>query len=482
MAGITAAAAAAAPAVDPRSLPDADRPARAERLLLAERLAAARGRTDAFFDLLTPDARYERAIAERHRIVFYRGHLEAFDWNLLARTGERLPAFDPGLDRLFAFGIDPVDGNLPRDVPADWPTLIEIEAYVARARAVLDALLDRVALDETEASTWEMAIEHRLMHAETLAYMLPHLPLDSFAEGAVTAPEAQERGPGALPRGEGYGRTGAPGAVRRVPIQTGCVTLGRHRAGGGGFGWDNEFDDDVAIVPAFTIDARNVTNGEFLAFVEAGGYDDSMRHLWRDEDWAWRVAADVAHPALWRRDAGAGWRQRFAFVEEALDPDLPVQVSLAEARAYAAWMGRRLPGEAEFHRAAWGTASGVERPYPWGAETPLGGVHGAFDFLRADPAPVGTYPAGDSAFGVADLVGNGWEWTDTAFAPFKGFAADPRYPGYSEPFFDGRHFVIKGGSTQTDRALLRRSFRNWFQPHYPYVFAAFRCADSTPVA
>jgi iron(II)-dependent oxidoreductase len=461
-------------------------PVRIDRLTLAERLAAARERTDAFFALLAPKTMYERAIAERHRIVFYRGHLEAFEWNLLARTGDRLPAFDPDLDRLFAFGIDPVDGNLPADVPADWPTLIEVEAYVARVREELDLLLDRVVLDDVEASGWKMAIEHRLMHAETLAYMLPHLPLDAFAEGAALAPGAQEAGPGALAvRAMVYERTGGPGAPRRVTIPTGCVTLGRARAGGG-FGWDNEYEGDVAVVPAFTIDARNVTNGEFLAFVEAGGYEDAGRAFWSDEDRAWREEHGLMHPILWRRGRGrkrgaGGWRQRFTFVEGPLDPDLPVQVSLAEARAYARWQGRRLPTEAEYHRAAFGTPSGTERPYPWGAEAPVGGMHGAFDFLRFDPMPVGSYPAGDSGFGVADLVGNGWEWTDTVFAPFPGFAADPRYPGYSAPFFDGRHFVIKGGSTQTDRVFLRRSFRNWFQPHYPYVFAAFRCVDPSPV-
>ena len=465
---------AAAPAVAPA----------AARRDLAARLAAARARTDAFFARLTPAARHERAIAERHRIVFYRGHLEAFDWNLLARTGERLDAFDPALDRLFAFGIDPVDGDLPRDVPADWPAWEAIEVYVSRVRGELDALLARIDLDGHEAEAWEMAIEHRLMHAETLAYMLPNLPLDAFAPGAAVAPSAQPLGDGALPRGEGYARTGPLFAARRVTIPAGVATLGRPRRAGGGFGWDNEYEEARVEVPAFAIDARNVTNAEFLAFVEAGGYAPALRHLWREDDRAWIENAGPGHPVPWRRPRGdgGGWRQRFAFVEDALDPDLPVQVSLAEARAFAAWSGRRLPTEAEYHRAAFGAPSGTERPHPWGAGAPVGGVHGAFDFVRDDPAPVGTYPAGDSAFGVADLVGNGWEWTDTAFAPLPGFAADPRYAGYSEPFFDGKHFVIKGASAQTDRTFVRRSFRNWFQPHYPHVFAAFRCADSLPPA
>ena len=94
------------------------------------------------------------------------------------------------------------------------------------------------------------------------------------------------------------------------------------------------------------------------------------------------------------------------------------------------------------------------------------------------PTPVGAHPDGDSAFGVADLVGNGWEWTSTPFAPLPGFEAFPFYPGYSANFFDGKHFVMKGGSARTAACMLRRSFRNWFQPHYPYVYATFRCVEA----
>jgi formylglycine-generating enzyme required for sulfatase activity len=78
---------------------------------------------------------------------------------------------------------------------------------------------------------------------------------------------------------------------------------------------------------------------------------------------------------------------------------------------------------------------------------------------------------------VYDLVGNGWEWTRTEFAPFPGFTPMPFYPGYSANFFDGKHYVTKGGSPRTAACMLRRSFRNWFQPHYPYVYATFRCVE-----
>ena len=155
----------------------------------------------------------------------------------------------------------------------------------------------------------------------------------------------------------------------------------------------------------------------------------------------------------------------------------PVYVSHVEAEAYARWVGKSLPTEAQFHRAAFGTQSGVERIYPWGSETPHP-RHGNFDFRRWDPSPVDAHPAGDSAFGVADLVGNGWEWTCTPFEPFPGFEPFPFYPGYSANFFDGKHYVMKGGSPRTSSLLLRRSFRNWFQPFYPNIYASFRCVEN----
>ena len=130
--------------------------------------------------------------------------------------------------------------------------------------------------------------------------------------------------------------------------------------------------------------------------------------------------------------------------------------------------------EAEFHRAAYGTVEGRERRFPWG-DGLSGRPPANFDFIRWDPEPVGAHPDGASAFGVHDLVGNGWEWTSDPFAPFHGFEPMASYPEYSAEFFDGNHFVMKGASPVTARALVRPGFRNWFRPCYPYVYAAFRC-------
>lgn len=156
--------------------------------------------------------------------------------------------------------------------------------------------------------------------------------------------------------------------------------------------------------------------------------------------------------------------------------DHPVYVTHDAASVYARWRGMSLPSEAQFHRAAYGDASGEEREYPWGSAPPET-VEGNFDFASWDPMPVTATPATDSAFGVSQLAGNGWEWTSTEFGPFPGFEVFPFYAGYSRNFFDGRHYVLKGGSPRTAACLLRRSFRNWFRPNYPYVYAAFRLAQ-----
>jgi formylglycine-generating enzyme required for sulfatase activity len=135
-----------------------------------------------------------------------------------------------------------------------------------------------------------------------------------------------------------------------------------------------------------------------------------------------------------------------------------------------------LPTEAQWHRAAYGTPEGEEREFPWGNELP-DTTRGNFRHERWDAAPVDAHPAGMSAFGIRDLIGNGWEWTSTTFGPLQGFEPFPFYAGYSANFFDGKHFVMKGGSQATDACMLRRPFRNWFQPHYPYVYATFRCVE-----
>jgi len=254
-----------------------------------------------------------------------------------------------------------------------------------------------------------------------------------------------------------------------IDVPGGCVTLGLARTGA--LGWDNEFDVHQVGVHDFAIDRYKVSNRDYLEFMDAGGYQD--RDLWSDSAWQWKTEHGISHPAFWIRSGGE-WRWRTMFNEIPLPPDWPVYVSHSEASAYAKWVEGRLPTEAEWHRAAYGTPEGDERQYPWGDAAP-GPQHGYFDFARWDPAPVNAFPDSRSAFGLEGFLGNGWEWTSTPFAPFRGFKPHPSYAGYSADFFDGKHYVIKGGSARTAACMLRRSFRNWFQPHYQYVYAGFRC-------
>src|SRR5947209_3259020 len=139
---------------------------------LYKALADARRRTDELFDLLVPEALYDRPIPERNRNIFYLGHLEAFDWNQICRGPLEIPSFHPEFDKLFEFGIDPPAGRLPEDQPADWPSVAEVRRYNTRVRDAIDRALEQDAAPE---QFWHVAIEHRLMHAETFAYMLHNL-------------------------------------------------------------------------------------------------------------------------------------------------------------------------------------------------------------------------------------------------------------------------------------------------------------------
>jgi formylglycine-generating enzyme required for sulfatase activity len=372
----------------------------------------ARENTDALFQLVRPDTLYERPVAERHRLIFYLGHLEAFDWNLIARTTLDRPAFHPAFDKLFAFGIDPDPGNGPSDVPRDWPGIEEVRDYCLRVRRELDPLFSAVP-----EQLQHVALEHRLMHSETLAYLLHNLPYSQkLGESEHIGPQHVADNP-------------------LVDVPAGCAQLGL--AENGAFGWDNEFTAHRVPVPAFRISRYKITNGEYLEFVREG----------------------AAAPHFWVERNGE-YFYRGMFQEFPLPLAWPVYVTHEEATAYATWRGAMLPTEEQWHRAAEGA-----RPVN-------------VDFARWDPVAVNTTPEGNSIHGVAQMAGNGWEWTRSVFGPFPGFTPFPFYRGYSSDFFDGGHYVMKGGSPRTAMCMMRESFRNWFRPNYPYVYASFHLTEA----
>jgi ergothioneine biosynthesis protein EgtB len=413
-----------------------------------------RARSEAIFDLIDPSAYYSRPISLRNPIVFYEGHLPAFSVIAFLRRGLGLPPVDARLEKLFERGIDPETeaSAVPRSGASTvWPSRDEVRAF---ARACDEAVISAMASLPPGPVALEglyTALEHEAMHQETLLYMWHRLPYEQKHAGGWRLEV------GGRFRGNPEDRAETPTSV---VVRTGSANLGARRDQVV-FGWDNEFDGHDVHVPAFEIDVLPVTNGQFLEFVNARGYDN--RSLWENEGWEWSQKDRVQHPAFWIPASPPTsdlrpqqWQWRGMFQPLPLPLDWPVYVSHAEASAYARWRGRRLMTEPEFHRAAEGSTSGH------------------FDFAGFDPIPTGSHPP--SAVGVYDLVGNGWEWTSTVFAPFDGFVPMRSYPEYSADFFDGRHYVMKGASSATGKELVRPSFRNWFRGNYPYVYAKFRTA------
>ena len=399
--------------------------------VLCDLMEFARARTDELFTLLAPQAIYTRPVPERHRLIFYLGHLEAFDWNLVCRQSLGVPSFHPQLDKLFEFGIDPPVGKAAEDQPADWPAVEEVLNYNRRVRQIIDD-----SLGQAPEQLVHVAIEHRLMHAETFAYLIHNLPYD---QKCAPQPNAQ------------LNYHNHPLAAAMIEIPAGCATLGQKA---GQLGWDNEFDEHQVHVPAFAVSKYKITNGDYLKFVDAGG----------------------PPPHFWTRH-GDKWLYRGMFAAIPLPLNAPAYVTHRQATAYARWAGKDLLTEAQYHRAAYETPEPEERPYAWGTSVP-DETRGNFDFQHWDPVDVDATPRGDSAWGVSQLAGNGWEWTSSAFGPFPGFEPFPFYLGYSKNFFDEEHYVMKGASPRTASCFLRRSFRNWFRPDYPHVYASFRLTEN----
>ncbi len=408
------------------------------REALADWYRRNRERSAQIFGLIDPAAYYARPIPLRHPFAFYEGHIPAFSFLVLNERALGEQPIDAALEKLFERGIDPAGSDAAgAHARSDWPDKAAIEAfgracdarvYDAIARAVLvDSAVPRLARGQAVFTV----LEHEAMHHETLLYIVHRLP--AHLKRAVP----QEHRDTAVPHND------------FVDIPAGTATLGAQRDALA-FGWDNEFCEYDMQVPAFAVQRYPISNGEYLEFLRAGG---AMPPFWIDRDGRMLL--------------------RGVFEELPLPLAWPVYVTNEQAVAYAAWKGCRVMSEAEYHRAAFGTPEGSERTFPWGDDAP-DTQHGNFDFQRFDPEPVDAHPAGASAWGVHDLVGNGWEWTSSVFAPFPGFEPMASYPEYSADFFDGKHFVMKGASPVTARELIRRSLRNWFYADYPYMYAKFR--------
>jgi iron(II)-dependent oxidoreductase len=263
-------------------------------------------------------------------------------------------------------------------------------------------------------------------------------------------------------------------AGRPVPHDSVLVPAGEFVLGVDGvdepWSLDNERPAHVVDLPAFRIGRVPVTNGEWQAFIDDGGYAEPK--WWSDRGWAHRLEAGLERPLFWNED---GSRRRFGLVED-VPADEPVQhVCFFEAEAYAAWAGGRLPTEQEWEKACvWDPELGRRRRWPWGSAPPSSTLTN-LDGAALRPAPVGAYPDGASAYGVEQLIGDVWEWTSSPFQPWPGFTP-MLYAQYSAPFWDGDYRVLRGGSWAVGGNAIRPSFRNWDHPIRRQIFCGVRLA------
>jgi len=321
---------------------------------------------------------------------------------------------------------------------------------------------------------------------EKVLDVLDHSPLQgrplleqAFAFGMVTQHEQQHDetmlATHQLRRGAAVLDASPPPEGSRLPAAEVLVPGGQFTMGTSTEPWalDNERPAHEVDVAPFFIDTAAVTNGAFMAFIEADGYEQPR--WWSAPGWAHRQANGLTAPQFWEREAGIWWRLRFGVREQVPAHEPVMHVSFHEAQAYSAWAGKRLPTETEWEKAArWDPASGRSRRYPWGDEDP-GPEHANLGQRHLRPAEAGAHPRGASPLGIHQLIGDVWEWTSSTFGGYPGFKVFP-YPEYSLVFFGSGYKVLRGGSFGTDPVAVRGTFRNWDYPIRRQIFAGFRCA------
>jgi len=402
---------------------------------------------------------YRRADRLRHPLIFYFGHTATFFINKLtiARVIDR--RINPKYEAMFAVGVDEMSWDDLDERHYDWPTRQEVKAYRDQVRELMDSLIR--ALPLTLPITWEspwwaimMGIEHARIHLETSSVLIRQLPLDQVVQ---------------LPFWDICTAAGEPPANELLPVSGGTVVLGKaneHPL----YGWDNEYGSHEAEVADFRAAKYLVSNREFLAFVDAGGYGE--RQWWTEEGWNWRLFKQTEYPLFWIK-GDTGWKLRTMASEIDLPWNWPVEANYLEAKAFCNWQAAvsgkplRLPTEDEWNRLRdlcdipdqpyWDRAPGNINLQGWCSSCPI-------DLFRS------------GAF--FDVLGNVWQWTETPIYPFHGFRIHPWYDDFSTPTFDGKHNLIKGGSWISTGNEATRDARYAFRRHF-FQHAGFRYVESS---
>ncbi len=430
---------------------------------LARMLTDSRKRT---LELIS-DLDDEQMIGPQLRIVnpplWEIGHLAWFQerWNLRRITDEEFR-----ISNVLESGDELYDSmEVAHDTRWDLP-LLSREETLAYMRRVLELSLDKL---RKEGPTPEvgyfvrLATFHEDMHGEAFTYTrnthgLPAPPISNYDPSILDG----------QPNGPFEGDAEIPGGEFMLGATTDMS-----------FVFDNEKWAHPVEVAPFGISRAPVTNEQFAAFVDDGGYRN--RGLWSEEGRKWRDVNGAEHPFCWSGQNGEWYRRHFDRVEPLPRHQPIIHVNWYEAEAYCRWAGRRLPTEAEWELAACAEPTpdgegitGRKRLYPWGGESPAPG-HANLDGRLLGPVDVAAFSEGDSAFGLRQMVGNVWEWCADDFGPYPGFVRDP-YKDYSEPWF-GNHKVMRGGCWATRGRMLRNTWRNFGTPDRRDIFAGFRtCA------
>lgn len=406
--------------------------------------------------LVDPETFYCNPDPLRNLLIFYLGHSAVFYINKLIRVGLVPEHINPDYEILFEMGVDPEHPKeLKQTANLGWPTVSQVWQYRETVFSLILNLIAKIPLNfpiQQDHPLWAlmMGIEHQRIHIETSSMLIRQLPIDK-----VQRPQQWHYAPShhSVPKNE------------MIKVAGGIVKIGKPQSFPS-FSWDIEYGDRYCEVASFLASQYLITNGEFLAFVQAGGYDN--QHYWDQKSWQWKIQNTVKHPKFWRLE-GDRIQYRAMFDEIDLPLDWPVEVNYYEAIAYCRWRGNdtRLMTEAE-----WNLATYYSQPQsnPKILET-IEDYNLNLKFCS--PCPVGYLKTAKSPSGLYDLRGNVWEWLRDHLSPLSGYQPHSLYENYSAPYFDDQHQMMLGGSWITSGTEALRYYRNWFRPHF-YQHAGFR--------
>ncbi len=401
---------------------------------------------------------YRRADPLRHPLIFYSGHTAVFFINTLILAKLIETRIHPSYESMFAVGVDEMSWDDLNEQHYDWPSVADVQAYRGRVRDVVDDVIRTLPLELpiTWDSPWWavlMGIEHARIHMETSSVLIRQLPIDQVRPH---------------PLWEICRRSAPAPANDLIGVPAGRVVLGK-RKDHPLYGWDNEFGTHTEEIETFLASRYLASNGEFLAFVEAGGY--SEQRFWTEEGWKWRTYKQSTHPLFWIPTRGS-YRLRTVAEEIDMPWDWPVEVNYLEAKAFCNWKSAetgkvlRLPTEAEWYRLR-DAVIDTDQPYWEKAPGNINLEH------YASSCPVTEFAFGEHH----DVIGNVWQWTETPIGGFEGFDVHPLYDDFSTPTFDGLHNLIKGGSWISTGNEATRDSRYAFRRHF-FQHAGFRYVQS----